>query len=148
MKEKRFLLMLSVINFVLIGLMACVVTAMVLLPFFIGQVADYFIYLWPTLIFYYTGGVLLFWFFWNLRIMIDTVRKDFAFTEGNVKRLKKLSWSLLFLGFDFLYITCYVPSFSKVLCMVILFLGTFCARILAFLIGKAIEYKEDVDLTV
>jgi hypothetical protein len=122
--------------------------ALVLLPFFLDQVAAYFIYLTPTLIFYYAGGVLIFWFFWELRAMIVTVRRDTAFTVGNVKRLKTLSWSLLFLGADFVYIMCYVPSFSKVLCMVILFLGFFCARILAYLIAKAIEYKEDVDLTV
>ena len=148
MKEKRFIFMLSCINGVLTALMAAVITALVLLPFFLSQAAAYFIYLAPTLIFFYTGGALIFWFFWVLRSMIVTVRRDTAFTVGNVKRLKTLSWSLLFLGADFGYIMCYVPSFSKVLCMIILFLGVFCARILAYLIQKAIEYKEDVDLTV
>jgi CDP-diglyceride synthetase len=71
-----------------------------------------------------------------------------AFTLQNVQRLKTLSWSLLFLAADFGFIMCYVPSFSKLLCMIILLLGVFCARILAYLVGKAIEYKEDVDLTV
>jgi hypothetical protein len=148
MNDKRFFLMLSCINGALIALMAAAVTALVILPFFIVQVAGYFIYLKPTLIFFYTGGVLIFWFFWVLRSMIVTVRADTAFTVGNVKRLKTLSWSLLFLAVDFGYIMCYVPSYSKVLCMVILALGFFCARILAYLIAKAIEYKEDMDLTV
>ena len=148
MNDKRFALMLSCINGVLIALMAAAVTALVLLPFFLGRVAAYFIYLTPTLIFYYAGGVLIFWFFWVLRSMVVTVSRDTAFTVGNVKRLKVLSWSLLFLAVDFGYMACFVPSFSKVLCIVILALGFFCARILAYLIGKAIEYKEDVDLTV
>lgn len=148
MNEKRFHLMLGCINGALVALMAAVVTALVLLPFFLDQAAAYFIYLAPTLLFFYIGGALIFWFFWVLRTMIVTVRRDTAFTQGNIRRLKTLSWSLLFLGADFAYIMCFVPSFSKVLCMIILFLGFFCARILAYLIAKAIEYKEDVDLTV
>lgn len=148
MNDKRFILMLNCINGVLIALMAAVVTALVMLPFFIGQVAGYFIYLTPTLIFFYSGGALVFWFFWVLRSMIVTVRRDTAFTFGNVRRLKVLSWSLLFLAVDFAYIMCYEPSYSKALCIVILSLALFCARILAYLIAKAIEYKEDVDLTV
>jgi hypothetical protein len=148
MKDKRFLLMLSCINGVLIALMAATITALVLLPFVLDQVTGYFIYVAPTLIFYYAGGALIFWFFWGLRTLIGTVGRDMAFTLQNVQRLKTLSWSLLFLAADFGFIMCYVPSFSKLLCMIILLLGVFCARILAYLVGKAIEYKEDVDLTV
>ena len=80
--------------------------------------------------------------------MIGTVRGEMAFTAENVQRLKVLSWPLLFLAVDFGYLMCYVPSFSKALCIIILVLGMFCARILAYLVGKAIEYKEDVDLTI
>jgi|GEM_PF-5177441 len=148
MNEKRFVLMLNCINGALIALLAATVTALVLLPFFLDRVAAYFIYVAPSLIFFYSGGALIFCFFWILRTMVVSVRRDTAFTEVNIRRLKKLSWTLLLLGADFVYMACYVPSFSKVLCMVILFLGFFCARILAYLISKAIEYKEDVDLTV
>lgn len=148
MKEKRFVLMLKIIDVVLIVLMASVVVILAILPFIQDLLIQYFIYLGPTLIFFYTGGALIFWFFFELKTLIATVRRDTAFILDNVKRLKRLSFALLFLALDFAYVMCYIPSLSKVLCIIILVLGVFCSRILAYLIQKAIEYKEDVDLTV
>jgi hypothetical protein len=148
MKDKRFILMLKIIDAALIVLMACVIAMLVILPFVQDLVIAYFVYLTPTLIFSYVGGALIFWFFFELKALIATVRRDTAFITENVKRLKHLSLSLLFLALDFGYVMFYIPAFSVVLCMIILVLGVFCARILAYLIQKAIEYKEDVDLTV
>jgi hypothetical protein len=140
--------MLKIIDAALILLMACVIAMLVALPFFQDLLIQYFVYLEPTLVFCYIGGVLMFWFFFDLKALIATVRKDSAFVIENVKRLKRLSYALLFLALDFGFIMFYIPAFSVILCMIILVLGVFCARILAFLIQKAIEYKEDVDLTI
>ena len=148
MKDKSFILMLKIIDAALILLMACVIAMLVALPFFQDLLIRYFVYLEPTLVFCYIGGVLMFWFFFDLKALIATVRKDSAFVIENVKRLKRLSYALLFLALDFGFIMFYIPAFSVILCMIILVLGEFCARILAFLIQKAIEYKEDVDLTI
>ena len=148
MKDKRFILMLKIIDAALIVLMACVIAMLVILPFVQDLLIQYFVYLEPTLIFSYIGGALIFWFFYGLKALIATVRKDSAFVIENVKRLKHLSCALLFLALDFAYVMFYIPAFSVVLCMIILILGVFCARILAYLIQKAIEYKEDVDLTI
>lgn len=80
--------------------------------------------------------------------MIATVRTDSPFIAKNVKRLNALSLSLFLLAADFVYLMFYTPSLSKVLGIIILSLGGFSARILAYLVQKAIEYKEDVDLTI
>lgn len=148
MKDKRFILMLKIIDAALIILMACVIAMLVILPLVQDLLIRYFVYLGPTLVFSYVGGALMFWFFFELKALIATVRKDSAFIIENVGRLKRLSLALLFLAFDFAYVMFYIPAFSVVLCMIILVLGVFCARILAYLIQKAIEYKEDVDLTI
>ena len=148
MKDNRFILMLKCINIVLIALMACIVALFAVLPFIQNLISQYFIYLLPTFVFFYVAGSLLLWFFYNLKRLMTTVREDTAFTGGNVKRLKRLSVALFFLALDFVYSAVYIPSLSKVLCIIILVIGAFCARILAYLTEKAIEYKEDVDLTI
>ena len=148
MKENRFVFMLKSINVVLIALIGCTIAALVALPFILDIVQQYFIALIPTLIFFYTGGALLIWFFYNLKTMIATVRTDSPFIPTNVKRLNVLSLSLFLLAADFVYLLFYTPSLSKVLGIIILSLGGFSARILAYLVQKAIEYKEDVDLTI
>lgn len=148
MKDSRFVLMLNCINVALICLMACIVAMFALLPFAQDLIKSYFTYVVTVMMFFYTGGALMFWFFYILRSMILSVKKDTAFTMQNVKRLKMLSIPLLLLAFDFAYLMFYMPSFSIILCMIILVLGFFSAHVLSFLIAKAIEYKEDSDLTI
>lgn len=148
MKDSRFILMLNCINVALICLMAAIVAMFVLLPFIQNLIQSYFIFVVPAMVFFYVGGALMLWFFFRLRTMILTVKKDTAFTIANVARLKNLSLALFFLALDFVFIMFYIPSFSIILCIIILVLGVFCAQILAYLISKAIEYKEDSDLTV
>ncbi|MEI6100305.1 MAG: DUF2975 domain-containing protein [Eubacteriales bacterium] len=148
MKDSRFIFMLNCINVALLCLMACIAAMFVALPFLHNLIQSYFIYVVPVMVFFYAGGALMLWFFIRLRTMILTVKKDTAFTIQNVARLKNLSLALFFLALDFAFIMFYIPSFSIILCIIILVLGVFCAQILAYLIAKAIEYKEDSDLTV
>jgi hypothetical protein len=148
MKDKRFVFILNILNIALIVLMAGIIFVLIALPFELEIVKRYFTFVNPTLLFFYTGGVLLFWFFYLLRIMILSVKKDTAFTMQNVKRLRILSIPLLLLAADFGYIMFYIPTISIVLCMVILVLGFFCSLVLSYLVQKAIEYKEDSDLTI
>ncbi len=148
MKDKRFILVLNVLNIALIILMAGIVFILAALPFQLDLVQQYFIFVAPAMIFFYAAGALLFWFFCLLRIMILSVKKDAAFTMQNVARLKILSVPLLLLACDFGYILFYLPSFSIVLCMVILVLDFFCSLVLSYLVHKAIAYKEDSDLTI
>lgn len=148
MKDKRFIFILNLLNIVLIILMAGVVFVLIALPFQLESVQRYFIFVDPTMFFFYTAGAMIFWFFYVLRSMILSVKKDTAFTMQNVKRLKILSIPLLILACDFGYIMFYIPSFSIILCMIILVLGFFCSLVLSYLIKKAIEYKEDSDLTI
>lgn len=148
MKDKRFNLILNTLNIVLIVLMAGIVVILAVLPFQLESVRQYFIFVEPTLLFFYTAGALIFWFFYLLRIMILSVKKDTAFTMQNVARLKILSIPLLLLAGDFGYMMFYIPSFSIILCMIILVLGFFCSLVLSYLVQKAIEYKEDSDLTI
>lgn len=102
----------------------------------------------PVSIFFYTAGALGLWFLITLRLLVRSVCAGNPFVRRNVVLLKRLSLSLLFLMLDFIFIFCFAPSLSKLLCIGLLLLGFFCARVLAYLIERAAEYREEIDLTV
>ncbi|WP_066688946.1 DUF2975 domain-containing protein [Christensenella intestinihominis] len=132
-------------------LLVCMVVIFVLfmdLPFLTEQVSRYFIYLVPSMFFFYTAGSISLWFLWELRKLILSVREGNPFVRRNVKSLKRLSVALALLLADFIFIFCFVPSISKLLCIAVLLLGVLCAQVLAHLIERAAEYREEIDLTV
>ena len=106
------------------------------------------LYVVQNLLFCYTAGALSLWFLYELRKLILSVRDGNPFVRRNVTSLKRLSLALALLMADFIFIFCFVPSISKLLCIALLLLGTLCARVLAFLIERAAEYREEIDLTV
>ncbi|MEA5003163.1 MAG: DUF2975 domain-containing protein [Christensenella sp.] len=105
-------------------------------------------YVVQSFVFFYTAGALALWFLYELRKLILSVRNGNPFIRHNVLILKRLSLSLALLLADFVFITCFNPSVSKLLCIALLLLGVLCARVLAYLIERAAEYREELDLTV
>lgn len=140
----------SALNIIIIIAMLVVIGLMVGLPFLLGidTIRNYFTALIPTIIFCYIAGVLSLWFFVILRKLVLSVCAGNPFVHSNVLHLKRLSLSLLLLMFDFIFIFIFMPSISVLLCVCILLLGVFCAQVLAYLIKRAAEYREDADLTV
>jgi hypothetical protein len=102
----------------------------------------------PAFIFFYTAGALVLWFLLTLRLLVRSVRAGNPFVRRNVTLLKRLALSLFFLMLDFVFVFCLAPTLSKLLCVGLLLLGVFCARVLAYLIERAAEYREEIDLTV
>lgn len=147
MKSKRNTIA-DIFNVVIIAGMVLICALFVALPFLTNFISDRFWVLVPSMVFFYVAGALGLWFLYLLRKLILSVREGNPFTKQNVNYLNKLSWSLLFLMGDFIFIFCYVPSISKILCIGLLLLGFFSARVLAYLVGRAAEYREEVDLTV
>ncbi|HBU12926.1 MAG TPA: hypothetical protein DEB31_09465 [Clostridiales bacterium] len=148
MSSKRRNTVADIFNVVIIAGMLLLLALFVALPFLTDLVSDRFWALAPSMIFFYAGGVLALWFLYLLRKLILSVRAGNPFTKQNVEYLKKLSFSLLFLMGDFIFISCFIPSVSKMLCIGLLLLGFLSARVLAYLVGRAAEYREEVDLTV
>ncbi len=138
----------KILNITIIACMAVIIFLFAVLPFIPLSVTSYFIYLVPSLIFFYTGGALAYWFLVGLRRLILSVCDGNPFIRRNVKILKNLSLALFLLMLDFIFITCFVPSISKLLCIGLLLLGVLCAQVLAHLIERAAEYREEIDLTV
>ena len=95
-----------------------------------------------------TAGAIALWFLFELRKLILSVRDGNPFVRRNVTSLKRLSLALALLMADFIFIFCFVPSISKLLCIALLLLGVLCAQVLAYLIERAAEYREEIDLTV
>ena len=106
------------------------------------------LYIVQNLVFCYTAGAIALWFLFELRKLILSVRDGNPFVRRNVTSLKRLSLALALLMADFLFIFCFVPSMSKLLCIALLLLGVLCAQVLAYLIERAAEYREEIDLTV
>lgn len=134
------------LNIVLLVAMIVIIALIVLLTFFTStSFKMQFIHL---LIFCYIAGVLGLWFLSILRQLVQSVCDGNPFVHRNVVLLKRLSLSLLLLLADFIYIFVYAPTVSKLLCVCLLLLGVLCAQVLAYLIGRAAEYREEIDLTV
>ncbi len=106
------------------------------------------LYIVQNLVFCYTAGAIALWFLFELRKLILSVRDGNPFVRRNVTSLKRLSLALALLMADFIFIFCFVPSISKLLCIALLLLGVLCAQVLAYLIERAAEYREEIDLTV
>lgn len=138
----------SVLNALLIIIMCVDVGVMIYLPFIADQMVRYFIVLVPTYVFFYVGGAACLWFLFELHRLIVSVRDGNPFTRKNVKILHRLAIALAVVLGDFIFIFFYVPSYSKLLCIGVLVLGVLCALVLAHLIERAAEYREEIDLTV
>ena len=138
----------GILNVILLICMAVIAALFVALPFMTDYVLYYFIYLVPSMIFFYSAGAIALWFLWELRRLILSVKAGNPFVRRNVVSLKRLSLALGLLMADFIFIFCFVPSISKLLCIAVLLLGILCAQFLAHLIERAAEYREEIDLTV
>lgn len=132
---------------IMIG-MAAIVVLFIFLPFWKDSIERHYVVLVPSYIFFYTAGALALVFLYGLRQLVISVGQGNPFIRKNVTVLKRLSIVLLLLMADFVYIFCYIPSISILLCIGILLLAVFSARVLALLIERAAEYREEIDLTV
>ena len=110
--------------------------------------ANYFKLITPFYVFCYTAGALVVWFLLELGHSIHTVSKGHPFTQKNVQALNRITIILALLLADFIYLMCFLPSLSKLLCIGLLILGVLCSQILAHLIAQAVAYREEIDLTI
>lgn len=136
----------KILNGTIIACMAAIPALFASTPFLANYMIGF--YAVQNLVFFYTAGALAFWFLYELRKLIQSVRDGNPFIRRNVVILKRLSLALFLLMLDFIFITCFSPSVSKLLCIALLILGVLCAQVLAHLIGRAAEYREEIDLTV
>ncbi|WP_066649148.1 DUF2975 domain-containing protein [Christensenella timonensis] len=136
----------KILNGAIIVCMVAIIALFATTPFLSKYMAD--VYVVQSFIFFYTAGALALWFLYELRKLILSVRAGNPFIRRNVVILKRLSLSLGLLLADFIFITCFKPSVSKLLCIALLLLGVLCAQVLAHLIQRAAEYREELDLTV
>lgn len=134
------------LNVILLVCMGAIIALFVATPFLAKHMFS--LYVTQKLLFCYTAGALALCFLYELRKLILSVRDGNPFIRRNVTSLKRLSLVLALLMADFIFIFCFMPSVSKLLCIALLLLGTLCARVLAYLIERAAEYREEVDLTV
>jgi hypothetical protein len=135
----------GVLGIILLICMCVIIALFAVTPFLAKYMFS--LYAAQNLLFCYTAGALALWFLYELRKLILSVRDGNPFVRRNVTSLKRLSLALALLLADFIFIFCFVPSISKLLCIALL-LGTLCARVLAYLIERAAEYREEIDLTV
>jgi hypothetical protein len=136
----------NILNIILLVAMTAIIALLILITFFTStEFKTRFVH---TLVFCYTAGALGLWFLTVLRQLVMSVCNGNPFIRRNVVLLKRLSVALLLLMGDFIYIFIYNPSVSKLLCIGLLLLGFFCALVLAYLIERAAEYREEIDLTV
>lgn len=139
-------MIVKILNGAIIVCMMAIVALFTTTPVLVNYIFG--LYIVQNLVFCYTAGAIALWFLFELRKLILSVRDGNPFVRRNVTSLKRLSLALALMMVDFIFIFCFVPSISKLLCIALLLLGVLCAQVLAYLIERAAEYREEIDLTV
>lgn len=111
----------------------------------------------PNIVLFYPNAICLLMIVYQFIGLFDSLKKNNPFCENTVKKLRKAQHicgvASIFWILDFLYEVCLVKNFIAFILvlafMVILFIGvTIALYILAELFNKALEYKNENELTI
>ena len=124
------------------------------LPFSIKWIADFFRYeafqnqYKESVIIYFMLGLLAILIIGELRKMFRTVLQSDAFVMENVVSLKRMgTYSFLISAICLVRTLLYLTVAMLTLILVFIIAGLF-SKVLAFVFEKAIQYKEENDLTI
>lgn len=124
------------------------------LPWSIKWIADFFAYeafltnYQEVVLIYFVLGLLAILILGELRKMFRTVLDNNAFVMGNVVSLKRMgTYSFLIAAICLLRTVLYLTTAMLTLILVFVIAGLF-SKVLAFVFEKAIQYKEENELTI
>ena len=124
------------------------------LPWTVRFIADFFQYegfmnnYHEVVILYFVLGMLAILIIGELRKMFRTVLNNDAFVTENVVSLKRMgTYSFMISAFCFIRLLLYLTIAMTTLILVFIIAGLF-SKVLAFVFEKAIQYKEENDLTI
>lgn len=124
------------------------------LPWLVRWIADFFDYenfqlhYQEVVLIYFILGILAILIIGELRKIFRTVLSNDAFVMGNVVSLKRMgTYSFIIAAFCLVRTVLYQTIAMGVLVLVFVIAGLF-SKVLAFVFEKAIQYKEENDLTI
>lgn len=126
----------------------------VILPWLVKGIADFFDYeafqshYQEVVLIYFVLGILAILIIGELRKMFRTVLANDAFVMGNVFSLKRMgTYSFIIAAFCLIRTVLYQTIAMATLILVFVIAGLF-SKVLAFVFEKAIQYKEENELTI
>lgn len=84
----------------------------------------------------------------QLRKMMKTVIKDSCFVYGNVNSLHKMALMSMGISVMFVFKLFFVPSPATGIIILVFFIAALFSQVLANVFEKAVNYKEENDLTI
>ena len=113
-----------------------------------NYLTDFQTYYLPQTVLYMLSGVASLLIILELRRMFATVLRDDAFVMDNVGSLKRMAWSSFAIaGFSILRLL-YAPTPATAVVILVFFIAGPFSLVLAQVFEKAIQYKEENDLTI
>ncbi len=154
LKKEGYKLLSSFIRFIIIALMVADLLIMVSLPwtlqwlmsvFYEGDVVRMYAFYMVIL---YVFGILMLFILNELRVIFNSVEKSDPFILRNVTALKRISKASMASCIIFLIKTFAVNSLMTMVSLFIFFIASLFCIVLAEVFKKAVEYKNDHDLTI
>ena len=84
----------------------------------------------------------------QLRRMMRTVIEDSCFVYGNVESLHKMAMMSIGIVIMFIFKLFFVPTPAKGIIILVFFIAALFSQVLADVFEKAVNYKEENDLTI
>lgn len=148
MKDKITVLTKGVVDAMCYGGMA----VLVMLPLIIRLYGNYNSYFaenyFALVVLFFTSGIFSELILWELRRMLKTVISGDCFVQGNVDSLRRMgTYSFCIAAISAVRLLVYATAAVIVIIIVFLIAGLF-SKVLAQVFDKAVQYKEENDLTV
>lgn len=121
------------------------------LPFLLNQYIEYFnpvLNYTAALVMLYTSGIPALVIVWEFIKMFGTLKKDKPFILENVKCLRVVSLCSLIISIIYIIGMFFIVSVFEIIAIAIFIIAWLGTYVLAELLEKAIEYKEENDLTI
>lgn len=154
LKMQGYKVLSSFIKFIIIALMVSDVLVMASLPwtlqwlmsvFYEGNIAKMYAFYMVIL---YVFGILMLFILNELRVIFNSVEKSDPFILRNVTALKRISKASMITCIIFLVKTFAVNSLMTMVSLFVFFIASLFCTVLAEVFKKAVEYKNDHDLTI
>lgn len=154
LKKEGYKLLSSFIRFIIIALMVADLLIMLSLPwtlqwlmsvFYEGDIVRMYAFYMVIL---YIFGILMLFILNELRVIFNSVEKSDPFILRNVTALRRISKASMASCIIFLIKTLAVNSLMTMVSLFIFFIASLFCTVLAEVFKKAVEYKNDHDLTI
>ena len=149
MKNKYLLLSKCIVNVMFVLGIPCTIAVTFFLKWY-GRINSYYAgYFFPIQsVMFIIMGVFSCLILFELRTMLKTVEMEDCFVRSNVMSLDRMGWfSFIIAIVSAIRFTLYVTPGCFIVVAIFLVAGLF-SKVLARVFEKAIEYKEDNDLTI